>query len=92
VIVSSKQIYGEIMTYMKCTCSKVKILTTAFWLSVMVLAAFYSPMYLIPVALLAMFNTAYLMLNPVPLPIVLSFVCMISLSFYTVYMNAASII
>ncbi|PHR56496.1 MAG: hypothetical protein COA44_07760 [Arcobacter sp.] len=47
---------------------------TAFWLSIMVLAAFFSPMFLIPVALLAMFNAAYLMLNPVPLPIVLSFV------------------
>jgi len=48
-------------------------------------------MFLIPIALLAMFNFAYLMLNPVPLPIVLSFVCMVSLSLYTVYMNTAPV-
>jgi len=79
------------MTYMRCTCNKVKMFATAFWLSIMVLAAFFSPMFLIPVALLAMFNAAYLMLNPVPLPIVLSFVCMVSLSFYAVYMSTAPI-
>ena len=79
------------MTYMKCTCNKVKMFTAAFWLSSMVLAAIFSPMFLIPVALLAMFNAAYLMLNPVPLPIVLSFVSMVSLSFYTIYMKIAPI-
>jgi len=65
--------------------------SAAFWLSVLVLSAFISPMLVIPVALLAMFNAAYLMLNPVPLPIVLSFVCMVSLSIYAVYMNTAPI-
>ena len=79
------------MTYMKCTCSKVKMVTAAFWLSVLVLSAFISPMFVIPVALLAMFNAAYLMLNPVPLPVVLSFVCMVSLSIYAVYMNTTPI-
>ena len=76
---------------MKCTCSKVKMITAAFWLLALVLSAFISPMFVIPVALLAMFNGAYLMLNPVPLPIVLSFVCMVSLSVYAVYMNTTPI-
>ena len=79
------------MTYMKCTCNKVKLCAIAFWLSVFVLTAFLSPMFLVPAALLAMFNFAYLMLNPVPLPIVLSFVCMVALSVYAVYMNTAPI-
>jgi len=79
------------MTYMKCTCNKVKMFTTAFWLSAITLAAFFAPMVLIPVALLAMFNAAYLMLDPIPLPIVLTFVCMVSLSFYVLYMNTSSI-
>jgi len=65
--------------------------TAAFWLSIMVIAAYISPMFLIPVALLAMFNAAYLMLNPVPLPIVLSFVCMVGLSSFAVYMNTAAL-
>ena len=80
------------MTYMKCTCNKVKMFTTAFWLSALVLSAFFAPMLLIPVGLLAMFNAAYLMLDPVPLPIVLTFVCMVSLSFYAIYMKAAPIL
>lgn len=79
------------MTYMKCTCNKVKIFTAVFWLSAMALVAFFFPMLLIPVGLLAMFNAAYLMLDPVPLPIVLSFVCMVGLSFYAVYLNTAPI-
>ncbi|HIC45097.1 MAG TPA: hypothetical protein EYO73_12700 [Sulfurimonas sp.] len=77
------------MTYMKCTCNKVKIATAAFWLSTMFLLAFFSPMILIPVSFLALFHIAYLMLDPVPLPIVLSFVSMVSLSFYAVYMKTA---
>jgi len=77
------------MTHMKYTCSKVKLFTATFWLSILVFATFTAPMFLIPVALIAMFNFAYLMLNPVPLPVVLSFVCMISLSLYTVYMNTS---
>ena len=80
------------MTYMKCTCNKVKICTATFWISALAFAAFTAPMFLIPLALLAMFNFAYLMLNPVPLPIVLSFVCMVSLSLYTVYMNTTPVI
>jgi len=75
---------------MKCTCNKVKTVTALFWFSILALAAFISPMLIIPLALLAMFNAAYLMLNPLPLPIVLSFVCMVSLSVYAVYMNSGA--
>ena len=75
------------MTYMKCTCSKVKLITATFWLTALTFLALTAPMFLIPAALLALFNFAYLMINPVPLPIVLSFVCMVGLSLYTVVMN-----
>ena len=76
---------------MKYTCNKVKFLTAAFWLATVTFLAFTAPMFLIPVVLLAMFNFAYLMINPVPLPIVLTFVCMVSLSLYTVIMNITPI-
>ncbi len=79
------------MTYRKCTCTKVKVSTAILWITALTTAAVFSPMYLIPVALLALFNFAYLMLHPVPLPIVLSFVCMVTLSLYAVYMNTSSI-
>ena len=79
------------MTYMKCTCNKVKLSAATFWLSALVFLAFTAPMFLIPVAILAMFNFAYLMINPVPLPIVLGFLIMISLSLYTVLMNITPI-
>ena len=79
------------MTYMKCTRNKVKLLTTTFWLAAITFLAFTAPTFLIPVTLLAMYNFAYLMINPVPLPIVLSFVCMITLSLYTVVMNIAPV-
>lgn len=77
------------MTYLKCTCSKVKISTAVFWASALIISVLTAPVFFIPLALLAMFNFAYLMLQPVPLPIVLSFVCMVTLSLYVVYMNAA---
>ncbi|MDF1880274.1 hypothetical protein JHD50_02970 [Sulfurimonas sp. MAG313] len=77
------------MTYVKSTDSRIKIFSTALWLSFMVLVAFTSPLFLIPVSLLALSHIAYLLINPMPLPIVLSFVCMVSLSFYAVYMKVA---
>ena len=80
------------MTYVKCTSSKVKVLTTVFWLLALVLVISLAPTLVIAVAILAMFNAAYLMISPVPLPIVLSFVCMVSLSFYAVYMSTTPII
>ena len=76
---------------MKCTGNKVKMFTVTFWLSALLFIAFTTPIFLIPVALLAMFSFAYLMLSRVPLPIVLSFVCMVSLSLYTVYMNTSAL-
>lgn len=76
------------MTYIKCTCNKVKVFVSVFWLSAFVLTAFLGPVFLIPVAILAMFNLAYLMLEPLPVPIVLSFALMIVLSAYTIYLNS----
>ena len=79
------------MTYMKCTCNKVKMFATAFWLTLMVLAAFFVPTILLPLAFLAMFHGAYLMLDPIPLPIVLSFVAVLSVSFFAAYINLAPV-
>ena len=75
------------MTYIKPTCNKTKACTAAFWISALLLSAYFTPMFIIPIVLLAMFNSAYLMLTRVPVPIVLSFVGMVSLSLYTVYIN-----
>jgi len=75
------------MTYIKCTCNKVKVLTSVFWLSAIVLAAFFGPILIIPIAVLAMFNFAYLMLDPLPVPVVLAFALMIGISTYTIYLN-----
>lgn len=80
------------MTYLKCTCSsKVKILTALFWASSLSVSALLAPVVLLPLGILAMLNIAYLMLQPVPLPIVLSFVCMATLSLYVVYMNTTPV-
>lgn len=79
------------MTYLKCSAGKTKIYTGTFWLSSLLLTAFFAPIFLIPLALLAMFNFAYLLVHPLPLPIVLSFVAMFTLSLYTVYMNTSHI-
>lgn len=75
------------MTYIKCTCNKVKVLASVFWLSAIVLAAFFGPVMIIPIAVLAMFNFAYLMLEPLPVPVVLAFMLMIGISAYTIYLN-----
>lgn len=75
------------MTYIKCTCNKVKILASLFWLSAIVLAAFIGPVLIIPVTILAMFNFAYLMLDPLPVPVVLAFALMIGISTYIIYLN-----
>ena len=75
------------MTYIKCTCNKVKVLTAMFWLSAIVLAAFFGPVLIIPIAILAMFNFAYLMLDPLPVPVILAFSLMIAISAYTIYLN-----
>jgi hypothetical protein len=78
------------MTYMKCTCKSVMVYALAFWSAALVATAFVSPMFMIPLGLLAMFHFTYLNLSRMPVPIVLSFVSMVSLSFYAVYMNTAS--
>jgi hypothetical protein len=75
------------MTYIKCTCNKVKMLTSVFWLSAIVLAAFFGPVLIIPIAVLAMFNFAYLMLDPIPVPVILAFSLMIAISAYTIYLT-----
>lgn len=78
------------MTYMKCTCTRVKVCALAFWSAAIVATGFVSPMFMIPLALLAMFHYAYLTISRMPLPITLSFAAMVTLSFYTVYMNTAA--
>mgnify|MGYP000126526420 CR=1 FL=1 len=75
------------MTYVKRTCNKVKVLTSVFWLSAIVMAAFFGPVLIIPIAILAMFNFAYLMLDPLPVPVILAFSLMIAISAYTIYLK-----
>lgn len=75
------------MTYVKSTRNKVKVLASVFWLSAIVLAAFFGPVLIIPIAILAMFNFAYLILDPLPVPVVLAFILMIGISTYTIYLN-----
>lgn len=75
------------MTYVKSTRNKVKVLASVFWLSAIVLAAFFGPVMIIPITILAMFNFAYLMLDPLPVPVVLAFILMIGISTYTIYLN-----
>lgn len=75
------------MTYVKSTRNKVKLLASVFWLSAIVLAAFFGPVLIIPIAILAMFNFAYLILDPLPVPVVLAFILMIGISTYTIYLN-----
>ena len=75
------------MTYVKCTNNNIKILSGVFWVSALLVSSFFVPMLLIPVGLLGLFHLVYLMLDPLPLPVVLSFISMIVLSAYTVYMN-----
>jgi hypothetical protein len=62
-----------------------------FWLSAIVLAAFFGPVLIIPIAILAMFNFAYLMLDPLPIPVVLAFSLMIALTGYAIYLNNATL-
>ena len=88
MLVSIKIFQGIFMTYLKCTSSgKVKFATALFWACALSASALLIPALLLPLGLLAMLNLAYLMLQPVPLPIVLSFVCMVTLSLYVVYMR-----
>ncbi len=75
------------MTYIKCTCNSVKIITATFWTAVLVGMLFFMPIYTIPLATIAAFHFAYLFLDPIPVPVVLSFLVVISLSLYVVYMN-----
>jgi len=58
-----------------------------FWLSAIVLAAFFGPVLIIPITILAMFNFAYLMLDPLPVPVILAFSLMIAISAYTIYLK-----
>jgi len=79
------------MIYVKCTSRNMKILIFSFWISSLLLANFYAPMFLVPLAILGLFHFSYIILEPLPLPIVLSFVAMIGLSTYTVYMNMSHV-
>ncbi len=78
------------MTHIKSTGNSVKLIAATFWFSVLIAMFFFMPVYTIPLAIAALFHFAYLALDPIPLPVVLSFLLMISISLYVVYMNTAA--
>lgn len=76
------------MTYIKSTCNSVKIYGALFWGACLFLSIFFVPAYSVSLALLALFHFAYLTFEPIPLPIVLGFVVVTSLTLYIALMNS----
>lgn len=79
------------MTYVKSTCTSVKICAALFWGSALLLSIFFVPVYSISLALLALFHFAYLTFEPIPVPIVLGFVVITSLALYIAFLNTIHI-
>lgn len=79
------------MTYIKPTCNKVKIAAALFWGASLFLSILFVPVYSMPLGVLALFHFAYLMFEPVPVPIVLGFVAVAVLTLYIAFLNSVHI-
>ena len=79
------------MTYIKSTPSSIKFVAAAFWAIALLLSAAYAPAFIVTVALFGMLHFAFLILDPVPLPIVLGLSGMITLTIFIAAMNSTPI-